>query len=140
MRHNFTPATKRAAKKRADGRCEASGVVYGLEPGQRCNAPLAGKRVEIDHYPIPATDEGSDVLENAVTCCVQCHAHKTASYDIPMQAKGKRVSDRHEGLHRPSQWSTRPLGTGNKQHRATRELSPKFEGDILSLRTRKETV
>jgi len=100
-RHNFSPKTKRIARERSGGFCEAEGAVYGLEPGQRCNAPLAGKRVEIDHYPIPATDEGSDVLENAVTCCTDCHGFKTRSYDIPMQAKGKRVSDRNLGLSQP---------------------------------------
>lgn len=121
-RHNFTPATKRAAKARANGRCEAMGTVYGLEPGQRCNAPLTGKRVEIDHYPIPATDEGSDVLENAVTCCVQCHSFKTATYDIPMQAKGKRIADRHEGFVKTSNWPSQRLGKGNNQHTATRPL------------------
>jgi 5-methylcytosine-specific restriction protein A len=106
-RHNFSPKVKRQARERSGGYCEASGVVYGLDPGQRCNAPLAGKRVEIDHYPIPATDEGSDVLENAVTCCVKCHSHKTATYDIPMQAKGKRVSDRNLGLRPASKLQSR---------------------------------
>lgn len=100
-RHNFSAKVKRQARSRAEGRCEAIGEVYGLAPGQRCNASLDGKRVEIDHYPIPATDEGSDTLENAVACCVNCHAFKTANYDIPMQAKGKRVATRHMGLSQP---------------------------------------
>lgn len=99
-RYEFPAKIKRAARERSEGRCEAVGEVYGLEPGQRCNAPLDGKRVEIDHYPLPATDKGSDVLENAVACCVQCHAFKTATFDIPMQAKGKRASDRHLGMRR----------------------------------------
>jgi hypothetical protein len=118
MRHNFSAKVKRQARERSEGRCEAEGVVYGLEPGQRCNAPLAGKRVEIDHYPIPATDEGSDVLENAVTCCVKCHGHKTATYDIPMQAKGKRVSDRNLGLRSPSKFQSRGFA------RRTEKFSP----------------
>ena len=70
-RYEFPARVKRAARERSEGRCEAVGEVYGLEPGQRCNAPLDGKRVEIDHYPLPATDKGSDVLENAVACCAQ---------------------------------------------------------------------
>lgn len=101
-RHNFSAKVKRQARERSGGRCEASGVVYGLEPEQRCNASLEGKRVEIDHYPIPATDEGSDVLENAVACCVQCHGFKTRTYDIPMQAKGKRAGARHMGISQPN--------------------------------------
>jgi 5-methylcytosine-specific restriction protein A len=107
MRHNFSPKVKRQARERSGGYCEAVGAVYGLEPGQRCNAPLAGKRVEIDHYPIPATDEGSDVLENAVTCCVKCHSHKTATYDIPMQAKGKRIALRADGIRPASKLQSR---------------------------------
>jgi 5-methylcytosine-specific restriction protein A len=106
-RHNFPPKVKRQARERSGGFCEAVGSVYGLEPGQRCNAPLAGKRVEIDHYPIPATDEGSDVLENAVTCCTDCHGFKTRSYDIPMQAKGKRIALRHDGIRPPSKLQSR---------------------------------
>jgi 5-methylcytosine-specific restriction protein A len=106
-RHNFSQATKKAAKARAGGYCEASGPVYGLEPGQRCNALLKGKRVEIDHYPIPATDEGSDVLSNAVTCCTDCHSFKTRTYDIPMQAKGKRLALRAEGIRPASSFQSR---------------------------------
>lgn len=118
-RHNFSSKVKRQARERSGGFCEAVGTVYGLKVNQRCNAPLDGKRVEIDHYPIPATDEGSDVLENAVACCVACHKHKTGTYDIPMQAKGKRVSDKHRGIRPASKWASRPLGTGNHQRRAT---------------------
>ncbi|KKB80825.1 hypothetical protein VW35_01040 [Devosia soli] len=100
-RHNFSTKVKRQARERSGGFCEAVGEVYGLEPGQRCNAPLTGKRVEIDHYPIPATDEGSDMLENAVTCCTDCHGFKTRTYDVPMQAKGKRVAARNLGISQP---------------------------------------
>lgn len=122
-RYEFTQKTKRAALERSGGRCEASGSVYGLTPGQRCNAPLTGKRVEIDHYPAPATDKGSDVLENAVACCVQCHSFKTATYDVPMQAKGKRVSDRHLGIERKGRgFPKRP-----PQRSATREIIRKSE-------------
>jgi hypothetical protein len=89
-RHNFSKATIRAAKERAGGRCEASGTVYGLEPETRCGASLeAGS--EVDHYPMAATDDGSDTLENAVVCCKSCHRFKTSHYDVPMQAKGRRI-------------------------------------------------
>lgn len=124
-RHNFSAKVKRQARERSGGFCEAEGVVYGLEPGQRCNAPLAGKRVEIDHYPVPATDDGSDVLENAVACCVKCHGFKTASYDIPMQAKGKRVSDRHQGIRAPSRLRGAGFHKAAPQHTATRPLRAK---------------
>ncbi len=121
-RHNFSAKVKRQARERSGGRCEASGVVYGLEPEQRCNASLEGKRVEIDHYPIPATDEGSDMLENAVACCVACHAWKTAKYDVPMQAKGKRISDKHLGIRRPSSFQSRGFPARPKQASATRPI------------------
>ncbi len=118
-RHNFTAKVRRQAVARSGGFCEAIGEVYGLEPGQRCNAPLKGKRVEIDHYPVPATDEGSDVLENAVACCVKCHSFKTATYDIPMQASGKRQADRHNGLHKPSTLKGAGFRPAPPQHKAS---------------------
>jgi 5-methylcytosine-specific restriction protein A len=120
-RHNFSQKVKRQALERSGGRCEASGPLYGLEPGQRCNAPLAGKRVEIDHYPIPATDEGSDVLENAVACCTDCHGFKTRSYDIPMQAKGKRLALRAEGIRKQSSFQSRGFDKAPPQKSATRK-------------------
>lgn len=121
-RHNFSAKVKRQARERSGGFCEAEGAVYGLPEGQRCNASLDGKRVEIDHYPIPATDEGSDVLENAVACCTDCHGLKTASYDIPMQAKGKRVSDRNLGIRPASKWQSAGFRPASPQHRATAPL------------------
>lgn len=127
MRYNFSQKVKRLARQRSGGFCEAVGTVYGLEPGQRCNAALDGKRVEIDHYPVPATDEGSDVLANAVACCVKCHAHKTAKYDVPMQAAGKRISDRHMGLRPPSQLRSGGFEPRAKQHSATRPIVRKSE-------------
>ena len=121
-RHNFSAKVKRQARERSGGFCEAVGSVYGLKPGQRCNASLDGKRVEIDHYPVPATDEGSDVLENAVACCVKCHARKTATYDVPMQAKNKRVSDKHLGIRPPSQMRSAGFQPRQKQRSATRPI------------------
>ena len=58
-RREFSKATKRAAVARAKGRCDASGPVYGLGPEAGCWADL-GHGFEIDHYPLPATMEGSD--------------------------------------------------------------------------------
>lgn len=100
MRHEFSKPTKRTAYARSEGLCEAVGEVYGLEAGQRCNAPLS-KGWEADHYPLPATDRDSDGLENCVACCKTCHRFKTSNYDVPMQAKNKRVSDKFRGVVRP---------------------------------------
>lgn len=96
-RYEFSKQTKREALRRSEMRCEAIGAVYGLEPGHRCNAPL-GHGVQFDHYPAPATDPGSDTLDNCVAVCLTCHKFKTRTYDTPMQAKGKRVRDCHFGI------------------------------------------
>lgn len=89
-RLEFSKSTRKAALIRSGGICEAMGVVYGLEPGERCTASLA-YGVEYDHYPLSALDEASNGLENCVACCPAHHKHKTRTYDIPMQAKGKRI-------------------------------------------------
>jgi hypothetical protein len=115
-RYEFSTATKRLAEARAAGRCEARGVAYGLDPSQTCNAPFKASAKEFDHYPLPATMEGSDTLENCVVCCPDCHDHKTRTLDIPVQAKSKRVSDKHLGIRmRGRGFPTRP-----KQRTATR--------------------
>lgn len=101
MRHDFSKPTKREALKRSGGLCEAMGTVYGLEPGQRCYAPLS-HGVEFDHYPVAATERDSDGIDNCVACCRTCHSFKTRTFDIPMQAKSKRVQDAHTGVTRPA--------------------------------------
>jgi 5-methylcytosine-specific restriction protein A len=89
-RLEFSKATRKAALIRSGGICEAMGAVYGLEPGERCTASLA-YGVEYDHYPKSALDEDSNGLDNCVACCPAHHKHKTRTYDIPMQAKGRRI-------------------------------------------------
>ncbi|KKB09370.1 HNH endonuclease [Devosia chinhatensis] len=121
-RYEFNKQTKREALQRSGKLCEAEGSVYGLQAGQRCNAPL-DSGVEFDHYPAPATDKGSDTLENCVAACKTCHGFKTRTYDTPMQAKGKRVSDKHQGISRPKyKWFSQRLGKGNQQRSATRPI------------------
>lgn len=107
-RHEFSKTTKREALKRSQGLCEATGTVYGLEAGQRCNAPLS-YGVEFDHYPVQATEPGSDGIENCVAACRTCHGIKTRTFDIPTQAKSKRVRDKHLGIRPPSKWPSRPF-------------------------------
>lgn len=125
MRHEFSKPTKREALKRSGGLCEAIGEVYGLEPGQRCDAPL-GYGVEFDHYPVPATEKGSDTLDNCVSACPACHKIKTRTFDIPVQAKVKRVRDKDLGITSPKR---KLQGPGFRkppgQHSATRPIQRK---------------
>lgn len=122
-RYEFGKQVRREANARSGGRCEAMGKVYGLDPGERCNAPFKGGAKEFDHYPVPATEAGSDTLKNCVVCCPKCHAHKTETFDIPGQAAAKRISDKHQGISRPkSQWASQRLGGGNRQRTATRPI------------------
>jgi len=119
-RHEFSKGTKQAALKRSGGICEAVGVVYGLEVGERCTASLANG-VEVDHYPKSALDEKSNGLDNCVACCPGHHKHKTRTYDIPMHAKGRRIrrnadpETRRVSKHpipkpKDHKWPSRPWG------------------------------
>lgn len=126
MRYEFGKPVKRLAVARAKSRCEAVGEVYGLPAGERCNADL-GRGFEIDHYPVPATERDSDVLENAVVCCRQCHGYKTRTFDIPVQAKTKRVSDKHLGIKSKSRLQSRGFPKAEPQHSASRPIQRKGE-------------
>ena len=127
MRYEFPKPVKRLAVARAKSRCEAVGEVYGLPAGERCNADL-GRGFEIDHYPVPATERDSDVLENAVVCCRQCHGYKTRTFDIPVQAKTKRVSDKHLGITAPKRKLQGPgFRKSPGQHTATRAIQRKAD-------------
>ena len=120
-RYEFSRPVKRDALRRSFGLCEATGEVYGLKHGERCNAPLS-HGVEFDHYPAPATDKGSDTLDNCVACCPTCHRWKTSHYDVPMQAKGKRVADKHRGIRPRSQMQGRGFNRTEPQRTATRPI------------------
>lgn len=107
MRYEFTKKTKRIALERAEKRCEAIGGVYGLPDGKRCNYDLS-YGVEFDHYPLPAGVKGSNDPENCVAVCITCHKFKTRTFDIPMQAKDKRIRDKHNGIKGPKKkWPSR---------------------------------
>lgn len=140
-RSEFTRPTKREALARAGGgdplraRCEAEGEVYGLAAGQRCNFPLS-KGVEFDHYPVRAADGGSNDLSNCVAVCLKCHGHKTRTFDTPMAAKGKRVSDKHMGIRTASKLAGPGFHPARPQRKASTPIEGKFEGDILASRPR----
>lgn len=130
MRSEFSKATKRAALERSGGRCEAVGELYGLPFGQRCNTPLA-KGWEADHFPIAATEPDCTGLDNCVACCPTCHSYKTRTYDIPAQAKTKRVRDKHQGIRKAPSLQSRGFAKSAGQRKATSPITPKFPGDLL---------
>jgi hypothetical protein len=76
VRYEFGKQVRRDANARSEGRCEAVGTVYGLEPGQRCNAVFKGRAKEFDHYPVPATEK--PIAEEAD------HAELNAGHDGPL--------------------------------------------------------
>ena len=98
-RAEFTKATKRAALLRSNKLCEATGVLYGLKPDTRCNAPLA-MGVEFDHI-LAASNGGDNSLANCCSTCVRCHMYKTATHDTPRAAKTVRQQDKHNGITSP---------------------------------------
>lgn len=123
-RDEFGTKVRREARARSGGLCEAVGAVYGLEPGQRCNAPLV--KVEFDHYPVRAADGGEATLENCAAVCPTCHKFKTAHFDIPQAAKGKRVSDRHLGIRPPSKFQSAGFSKPVPQRSATAPLKKRI--------------
>jgi hypothetical protein len=95
-RAEFSKPVKREALKRSGGMCEAVGNWYGLEPDQRCNAPLA-YGVEFDHIDLDANSHDNS-LKNCAAVCPRCHSYKTRMHDIPMAAKTLRQQDKHSGI------------------------------------------
>lgn len=132
-RSEFSKPTKREALKRSAGRCEAVGELYGLTFGTRCNAPLS-HGVEFDHFPIAATEPDCTGLDNCVACCPSCHRWKTSQYDVPAQAKSKRVRDKHLGIRKAPSLQSRGFAKSSGQRKATSPLTPKFDGDIRASR------
>ena len=130
-RSEFSKPTKREALKRSGGMCEAVGQLYGRPFGQRCNAPLS-RGVEFDHFPIAATEPDCTGLDNCVACCPSCHRWKTSHYDVPAQAKSKRVSDKHLGIRKAPSLQSAGFKPAARQRRASSPLKPKFEFDILT--------
>lgn len=107
-RAEFSKETKRQALKRSTKLCEATGVWYGLEPGQRCNMPLS-RGVEFDHIILEANSHDNS-LENCAAVCIPCHKIKTAKHDTPTAAKTVRQRDKHLGIRGPKRpWPKQPF-------------------------------
>lgn len=107
-RAEFTKATRRAARERSGGRCEAVGDWYGLPVGQRCNMPLS-HGVEFDHIDLDANSHDNS-LANCCACCTRCHDYKTRTRDIPLAAKTQRQFDKAHGIKKRSTFPKAPPG------------------------------
>ena len=83
---------KREALARSGRRCEATGPIYGLPDGQRCEANL-GYGVEFDHVILWANSRDSS-LDNCLAVCPRCHRFKTSTHDTPKAAKTVRQRDK----------------------------------------------
>lgn len=107
-RAEFDRPTKRAARERANGKCEAVGEWYGLKPGQRCNMPLS-RGVQFDHIILEANSHDNS-LSNCAAVCIPCHEYKTRKHDIPTAAKTVRQRDKNDGIKSPSRGLRKPDG------------------------------
>lgn len=99
-RREFSKTTKREALKRSGMVCEAIGKMYGLDEGQRCNAPLS-HGVQYDHIVLDANSKDNS-LENCAAVCIKCHDWKTRHHDVPMAAKTVRMQDKANRITRAS--------------------------------------
>lgn len=114
-RRNFSPAVRKAAYERAQGRCEA------------CQCVLDGQPWDCDHV-TPDAFGGLPTLDNAAVLCVPCHrgaGGKTAG-DLKRLAKAKRMKLKHE-TGKSHQHRTRPI----QSRGFDKTLSRRFDGSIV---------
>lgn len=96
MRSEFTAATKREIYARSGGWCECHRCP-GLEPcGQRLQVPVYYEHI------IQCEVGGDNSTDNGAVLNKTCWKAKTATQDMPIIAKCKRVADRHRGIRRRS--------------------------------------
>lgn len=87
MRAEFPTKVKLAAWRRAAGRCEQCGALFG------------GKRPTYDHIK-PCEFGGDGSLQNCQVLCESCDREKTYRRDIPAVAKSNRIRNRHIGIRK----------------------------------------
>lgn len=117
-RREFSKQVKRDALKRAAKCCEGCDALFGV-------------KFHSDHD-IADGLGGEPTLENCKVLCHQCHHKKTNEHDIPLIAKTKRISDKHNGI-RTERAKIQSAGfrKASPQHSATRPTRRKSE--ILSV-------
>lgn len=110
MRREFPKQVKRDALKRAAKKCE----------GKNCGV-LFGMKFHFDHD-IADGLGGEPTLENCKVLCHTCHNEKTRKHDVPLIAKVKRISDKHNGIRKPSQLRSAGFRKAAPQKTASRPL------------------
>lgn len=93
MRSEFSKQTKRAANDRSGGVCECHRCP-GMVP---CGLPLGPGNTFYEHI-VQCAISDDNSLENCAVLTKTCWKSKTATQDLPVIAKTKRIRDRHRGI------------------------------------------
>lgn len=98
-RYEFDKKTRIEAFQRCNGHCEQCG-----------NKILSGNGPEYHHRYKPATEPGSNTLDNCqVLCARPCHKLITDKETKPMQARTKRVFEKRINARPKQKWPKRPF-------------------------------
>lgn len=101
--------------EREGGKCWISG--RKIRPGEPW---------DLDHK-IALINGGEHRESNLFPALRDKHRQKTRE-DVRQKSEAARVKSKHLGIRKPKhQWGSRPLGTGNHQHSATRPIVRKSE-------------
>jgi len=121
---NFTTKVKRERLAHAQGKCEATGPIYGLSSGRQCGADL-GFGVEFDHFDLVANSKDNS-FDNCRAVCPACHRFKTSKHDVPRAAKTLRQQDKNAGIRRPKgKLKSAPFPKPEKERKGRDTLPPR---------------
>jgi 5-methylcytosine-specific restriction protein A len=100
--------------------------VWDREQGKchRCARKIPVGDAWIIEHRIALINGGANAEPNLCLSCSWCKPLKDAE-DVAAKAATYRVRSKHVLPKAPSRWASRPLGTGNHQHTATRALTRK---------------
>lgn len=110
MRNNFTKATQREAFARSKGICECNLLARAGIPGfsvDGCGVHLGIGNTFYEHVNPDALSKDAS-LENCAALSRTCWKQKTASFDLPVIARTKRIEDDARGIKDP--WRKRLPG------------------------------
>jgi hypothetical protein len=112
---NFSNDAKREIRARArlNGNvCECSLLGRAGVPGfsaEGCGVSLKGEAVYYEHIN-PDGNGGRNLIKNGAALVKTCWSRKTATYDIPLVAKGARQRDRNDNIRRAQRGAPLPCG------------------------------